>query len=139
MVEPHSVTGPAVVADEPQVDLDDQAADFELSPASAEQVTIQIRSLMERAWEYIAMAYQGRAHLALGYTSWDEYVDDRRGELRLTVPREQRGAVVQSLSKAQMSLRRSRRFSAAAWQPPTATCRRVRPTAPIRTSARRSR
>ena len=61
--------------------------------------------MMERAWEYIAIAYQGRAHLALGYESWDEYVDDRLGDLRLTVPREQRGAVVQSLSRAQMSLR----------------------------------
>ena len=66
---------------------------FEMSPASAEQVTMQIRSMMERAWEYIAIAYQGRAHIALGYASWDEYVDDRLGDLRLTVPREQRGAV----------------------------------------------
>ena len=31
--------------------------------------------MMERAWEYIAIAYQGRAHIALGYASWDEYVD----------------------------------------------------------------
>jgi hypothetical protein len=45
------------------------------------------------------------AHIALGYASWDEYVDDRLSDLRLTVPREQRGAVVQSLSRAQMSLR----------------------------------
>lgn len=40
-----------------------------LSPASAEQVTIQIRSMLERAWEFIAIAYQGRAFLALG---WDQ-------------------------------------------------------------------
>ena len=45
------------------------------------------------------------AHLALGYANWDEYVDDRLGDLRLTVPREHRGAAVQSLSRAQMSLR----------------------------------
>ena len=101
MVDIHSVVGPAAGA--APVDPDDQVAVFELSPASAEQITIQIRSLMERAWEYIAIAYQGRAHLALGYASWDEYVDDRLGDLRLTVPREHRGAVVQSLSKAQMS------------------------------------
>ncbi|WP_420119898.1 helix-turn-helix domain-containing protein [Nakamurella sp.] len=105
MVELHSVAGPSAATNDPEVDPDDRVAVFELSPASAEQVTIQIRSLMERAWEYIAIAYQGRAHLALGYPSWDEYVDDRLGDLRLTVPREQRGAVVQSLSKAQMSLR----------------------------------
>ena len=48
------------------MDHDDKAAVFDLSPASAEQITTQIRSLMERAWEYIAIAYQGRAHLALG-------------------------------------------------------------------------
>lgn len=78
---------------------------FEMSPAGAEQVTLQIRSMMERAWEHIAIAYQGRAHIALGYATWDEYVDDRLSDLWLTVPREQRGAVVRSLSKAQMSLR----------------------------------
>lgn len=105
MVDLRSVAAPAAEADEASVDIADQAAVFELSPASAEQITIQIRMLMERAWEYIAIAYQGRAHLALGYASWDEYVDDRLGDLRLTVPREQRGAVVQSLSNAQMSLR----------------------------------
>jgi hypothetical protein len=87
------------------VDVDADAGFFEMSPAGAEQVTLQIRSMMERAWEYIAIAFQGRAHIALGYESWDEYVDDRSGDLRLTVPREERGAVVQSLSRAQLSLR----------------------------------
>jgi hypothetical protein len=99
-----SIEGLLVTATEDGLDLD-SVADFTMSSASAEQVTLQIRSLMERAWEYIAIAYQGRAHQALGYESWDRYVDDRLGDLRLTVPREQRGAVVQALSKAQMSLR----------------------------------
>ena len=107
----HSVGGPADAASglgvdvDVDVDVDADAGFFELSPAGAEQVTLQIRSMMERAWEFIAVAYQGRAHIALGYETWDEYVDDRLSDLRLTVPREQRGAVVQSLSKAQMSLR----------------------------------
>lgn len=104
MTELRSIDGVASAADA-GVDQDGDAAFFELSSAGAEQVTLQIRSILERAWEYIAIAYQGRAHLALGYASWDQYVDDRLGDLRLTVPREQRGAVVQSLSKAQMSLR----------------------------------
>lgn len=78
---------------------------FKLSPASAEQVTIQIRSMLERAWEYIAIAYQGRAYLALGYETWDEYVDDRLAGLRLTVPREERAEAVAALSNAKMSLR----------------------------------
>ena len=102
MTELSSIEGVASAAD---ADLDQDAAFFELSSAGAEQVTLQIRSMLERAWEYIAIAYQGRAHLALGYERWDDYVDDRLGDLRLTVPREQRGAAVQSLSRAQMSLR----------------------------------
>lgn len=101
----HSVDGLAGSGADEGVGVDADAGFFDMSPAGAEQVTLQIRSMMERAWEYIAIAYQGRAHIALGYDSWDEYVDDRLSDLRLTVPREQRGAVVQSLSKAQMSLR----------------------------------
>lgn len=101
----HSVEGSDGFDSDDDSDVEADAGFFEMSPASAEQVTIQIRSMMERAWEYIAIAYQGRAHIALGYASWDEYVDDRLGDLRLTVPREERGAVVQSLSRAQMSLR----------------------------------
>jgi hypothetical protein len=98
----HGSDGPGT---EEGVDVDADAVFFEMSPASAEQVTLQIRSMMERAWEYVAIAYQGRAHIALGYASWDEYVDARLSDLRLTVPRERRGAVVQALSRAQMSLR----------------------------------
>ena len=105
MARLHSIDGLVASAAEAGADLDGEPAFFEMSSASAEQVTLQIRSMMERTWEYIAIAYQGRAHLALGYGSWDEYVDDRLGDLRLTVPREQRGAVVQSLSRAQLSLR----------------------------------
>lgn len=101
----HSVRGPDAPGADEGVDVDAEAGFFKMSPASAEQVTLQIRSMMERAWEYIAIAYQGRAHIALGYASWDEYVDDRLGDLRLTVPRQERGVVVQSLSRAQLSLR----------------------------------
>jgi hypothetical protein len=103
----HSVEAPDAPGADEGVDVDAEVGLFEMLSASAEQVTLQIRSMMERAWEYIAIAYQGRAHIALGYESWDEYVDARLGDLRLTVPREQRGAVVQSLSRAQMSLRAS--------------------------------
>ena len=51
------------------------------------------------------IADQGRADLALGYRSWDDYVDARLGDLRITVPRERRPAVVHTLSHAHMSLR----------------------------------
>jgi len=59
---------------------------FTMSPASAEQVIVQIRNVLDRAWEFIALAYKGRAFLALGYPSWDEYLDARFGDLRLAVP-----------------------------------------------------
>ena len=78
---------------------------FSMSPASAEQVTVQIRNPLDRAWEFIALAYKGRAFLALGYGSWDDYVDARFGDLRLTVPREHRTQVVATLADARMSVR----------------------------------
>lgn len=87
------------------VDWDDDSDIGELSSAGAEQVTMQIRTMVERAWEYIAIAYQGRAYLALGYRTWDEYVDDRLGDLRLTVPREERAEAVAAMSNARMSVR----------------------------------
>ena len=45
---------------------------FTMSPASAERVTIQISSVLDRAWEFVALAYKGRAHVALGFPSWDD-------------------------------------------------------------------
>ena len=87
------------------VGWDDDPEIGELSSAGAEQVTMQIRTMIERAWEYIAIAYQGRAYLALGYRTWDEYVDDRLGDLRLTVPRQERAEAVATMSNARMSVR----------------------------------
>ena len=90
-----------VIGVEPEADI----GSFSMSPASAEQVTVQIRSVLDRAWEFIALAYKGRAFLALGYASWDEYVDARFGDLRLAVPREHRTQVVATLAGARMSVR----------------------------------
>ena len=78
---------------------------FSMSPSSAEQVTVQIRTVLDRAWEYIALAYKGRAFVALGYSSWDEYVDARFGDFRLAVPREHRAQVVTALAGVRMSVR----------------------------------
>jgi hypothetical protein len=96
-----------VASDERRGDAewDDDSDIGELSPASAEQVTMQIRTMVERAWQYIAIAYQGRAYLALGYRTWDEYVDARLSDLRLTVPREERAEAVTTMSHARMSVR----------------------------------
>jgi len=76
------------------LDLEADVGFFSMSPASAEQVTVQIRTVLDRAWEFIALAYKEKAFLALGYASWDEYVDARFGDLRLAVPREHRTQVV---------------------------------------------
>ena len=46
----HSVEGPNVPGGDEDVDVDGEAGFFEMSPAGAEQVTLQIRSMMERAW-----------------------------------------------------------------------------------------
>jgi len=51
------------------LDPDTDIGFFSMSPASAEQVTVQIRNVLDRAWEYIALAYKGRAFIALGYSS----------------------------------------------------------------------
>ena len=51
-----------------------------MSPPSAEQVTHQIRIMPDRCWEYVALAYKGRAFTILGYDTWDAYVDAQCGE-----------------------------------------------------------
>ena len=90
-----------VAADRHRVDADPGSAGsgcrcrvLLMSPASAEQVTVQIRTVLDRAWEFIALAYKGRAFIALGYPNWDAYVDARFGDLRIAVPREHRAQVV---------------------------------------------
>ena len=76
-----------------------------MSPASAEQVTVQIRTVLDRGWEYIALAYKGRAFVALGYPTWDAYVDARFGDFRIAVPREHRQQAVAALAGVRMSVR----------------------------------
>jgi hypothetical protein len=78
---------------------------WNMSPSSAEQVTVQIRTVLDRAWEYIALAYKGRAFVALGYANWDDYVDARFGDVRISVPREHRAQVVNALAGVRMSVR----------------------------------
>jgi len=87
------------------LDPDSDVGFWCMSPASAEQVTVQIRTVLDRAWEFIALAYKGRAFIALGYPNWDAYVDARFGDLRVTVPREHRAQVVAELAGVRMSCR----------------------------------
>jgi len=87
------------------LDPDADVGFWSMSPASAEQVTVQIRTVLDRAWEFIALAYKGRAFIALGYANWDAYVDARFGDLRIAVPREHRAQVVAELAGVRMSCR----------------------------------
>ena len=89
----------------PDLDPDSDVGFCTMSPASAEQVTVQIRTVLDRGWEYIALAYKGRAFVALGYATWDDYVDARFGDVRIAVPREHRNQVVAALAGVRMSVR----------------------------------
>ena len=88
-----------------EMDADSDVGFFSMSPASAEQVTVQIRTVLGRGWQYIALAYKGRAFVALGYPTWDAYVDARFGDFRIAVPREHRQQVVAALAGVRMSVR----------------------------------
>ena len=87
------------------MDADSDVGFFSMSPASAEQVTVQIRTVLDRGWEYIALAYKGRAFVALGYPTWDAYVDARFGDFRIAVPREHRQQAVAALAGVRLSVR----------------------------------
>lgn len=73
-----------------EMDPDSDVGFFSMSPASADQVTVQIRTVLDRGWQCIALAYKGRAFVALGYPTLDAYVDARSGDFRISVPRERR-------------------------------------------------
>ncbi len=76
-----------------------------LTPEAARDLTDQIRVDLERVFELIKAAYQGRAWVALRYASWDDYITREFGNLHLRPPREKRQEVVRSLSEAGLSIR----------------------------------
>jgi hypothetical protein len=45
-----------------------------LSRVAALALTSQIRKAVDRTWELLLAAYEGQAHLALGYGRWEDYV-----------------------------------------------------------------
>lgn len=77
----------------------------ELSPGAARELTDQIRTGLEGVFHLIKAAYRGRAWVALGFSSWDEYVHREFGNLYLRPPLEERQEVVLSLRQAGMSVR----------------------------------
>lgn len=71
----------------------------------ARALTDRIKSHVEQAWELIVEAYQGRAWIALGYSTWDDYCLQEFGSCRIRLPREERTDVVASLRDAGMTTR----------------------------------
>lgn len=84
-------------------DIDTSSAP--LTKAEARRITDQLKSGLEKLWPLIEQAYFGRAWDALGYKSWDAYLDGEFGTYRLRLPREERDEVVNSLHAAGMSVR----------------------------------
>jgi hypothetical protein len=71
----------------------------------ARALTDRIRVAIEGIWECVIEAYQGRAWLSLGYSSWDDYCTSEFDTARLRLPREERQEVVASLRESGLSIR----------------------------------
>ncbi len=77
----------------------------QMDESTARDLVDSIRRAGERMWQQIVRAFQGRAWIALGYSSWDEMCEHEFDGARIKLPREERREVVASLSDAGMSTR----------------------------------
>jgi hypothetical protein len=77
--------------------------DFDASGARA--ITDQIRSSMGDLMMLVVKAHQGRVWIALGYESWPEYIKGEFDHAPLSLPRDERKAVVALLRGQGMSTR----------------------------------
>lgn len=77
----------------------------ELNAPAARDLTDQIKVALGATWELVKQAYEGRAWVALGYDSWDDYCTREFGTSRLRLPREERAEVVASLRESGLSKR----------------------------------
>lgn len=75
----------------------------DLDAADARRLTDQIKLALDATWEAGKRAWEGRAWIALGYDSWDEYCTREFGTSHLRLPREDRDSVIPSLRAAGMS------------------------------------
>lgn len=80
-------------------------AERNLTKSEARKLTDAIRQGVAELELMIVQAWQGRAWLALGYDSWDDYVAGEFKQAPLALPREERRATVQSLRGWGMSTR----------------------------------
>ncbi|MGO2619534.1 MAG: hypothetical protein ACTH82_05520, partial [Glutamicibacter ardleyensis] len=76
-----------------------------LAPDVARDLTTKIRQALEFTWDLVIQAYQGRAWLALGYKTWNDYCVKEFGNQHIAIPREDRNEVVGSLRDAGLSVR----------------------------------
>lgn len=81
-----------------------QASAPEEARARADRIRSGMRVLAEWQQDVIA-AYAARDWEALGYATWDAYIDGEYGEHRVRLPREQRREIVAGMSAAGMSTR----------------------------------
>lgn len=81
------------------------AAELALSADQARTLTDRIKIAVEGTWQMIQEAYTSRAWAALGYDTWDSYVDAEFRTARLALPREEREETIQSLRSVGMSTR----------------------------------
>lgn len=77
----------------------------DLDQKAARRLTDQLRLGLEGVWELAIKAWDGRAWIALGYGSWDEYCTREFGQCRIRLPRQDREEVLAPLSAAGMSTR----------------------------------
>lgn len=85
--------------------MTDLAVTTDLTETAARELTDAIKQTVGIVWRQIERAYLGRAWVALGYGSWDDYCETEFDGARLRLPREERTMVVGSLRDAGMSTR----------------------------------
>lgn len=76
-----------------------------LTAEQARELTDRMKSGLTHIWEIIVVAHRGRAWLALGYASWDQFIQREFGSMNLQPPREEREQTITSLRDAGMSVR----------------------------------
>lgn len=87
------------------VKSNDDKLPTDVTPAAAKALTRKIQNGIGGVFELLHQAWQGRAWLALGYQSWDEYIDREFGTAPMALPRERRKDAVKSLRDLGWSVR----------------------------------
>lgn len=77
----------------------------DITADQARHLTDRIKVAVEGTWQLVVEAYQARAWVALGYSTWDDYCTREFGTSRLRLPRETRREEIGSLREAGLSLR----------------------------------